>query len=972
MALLLCACCLLWLPVAATAELAPFAQNTDSATALFVVESPRHGAGQEFVADFPCIKGIKVFLQNTKADNGVTITVNSGSPVGQTTEIYSQQDFIATANTGWYTFEFEKIVEIPTGTLCSFVLQAEDKCVVFGTTEAKSTVCSGLNYDVAAYGNVWQRTCTTAFELIPDVNAAVPNAVIALIDAIPDPVTLNDKPQVEAAREAYNALVNTYRPQVTNINKLLQAEMEIARLEKNASNDAVNAIINAIKNIGPITDNSGAELEAINQQYIDLVNQYGMPIRTKVTNISNLWLAIRQYNAGSSTVVIGDVNGDTKIDAKDALLVLQFAVAKTALDADQRVAADVSDDKNIDAVDALQILKYAVGKQTAFTAKPPQRRPIEEVHPMYSKKNESLFKATYQSMLDRTHDNGYAQTSINGVYPGMFGRDSSIQIMAHVAAGDYDQAAKLIGFIVQYHNTYNVDYVLHIMAEEARPISAKEQPDATFFFLHAWYLYVTQAPQTDETRAFIESTLPRVRKFADYYLNDYYMKDNGLLLTPSLEHSRDGRYWKCFDLLTNTYASQALHELSLYFAQSDPENARRWGEWADSIAAGIHEHLTYEIDGLPFYAELIDEENGSKFYPGFSWVNLAPMGCDWYAADPELVENTYQLYMKYGACKYYGKYKMLDVCSTYNGKPLTRGNHVIGKGLAWEMLYCSKMGYEERLQELTDFIEANSVDMYRETWAYGGGGGDTANQEHASWMLYANLICFPKLKAFCGDEPVTGLRVGTYNIHILSDVSQDASVIAKDITDNGLDIVGLQEVDQNTVRTGRKDQIKELADALGWHYGYGKAIDLEGGAYGIALVSKYPIVSFETEQLPSGSEEQRVVCHAVVRVGARLVNVFNTHLTWTGLQSQQFAKIAELLDGLDNYIITGDFNCSDFSAFSVLGGQLVNNGTSTFITNAEDGAIDNIVVSNGYTIGTGQMVNTGHSDHKMLYVDITF
>ncbi len=365
---------------------------------------------------------------------------------------------------------------------------------------------------------------------------------------------------------------------------------------------------------------------------------------------------------------------------------------------------------------------------------------------MHSAKNEALYKATYGSMLDRTHENGYAQTSITGAYGGMFGRDSSIQIMAHVAAGDYDQARLIMQYILRYHQTYRLPYIIHVMDCDAPPASLKVQIDTTFFFLHAWYLFATQAPATDENKAFLAAYESQIKALADYYLTDEYQKENGLFLTPSLEHSREGRYWICYDLLTNTYASQALHEMSLYFAQTDPQSAARWGEAADRTAAGIHAHLTYEIDGKRFYAELIDHEHGDAFIPGFSWVNLAPMGCDWYAADPELLENTYQLYLQYGACTYYGKYYMLDVVNTYNGKPIEKGNHVIGKGLAWEMLYCKKTGKLDRLNELVDFVAEYSDEMYRETWWYGGGGSDTANQEHASWMLYAMTLCLPELK----------------------------------------------------------------------------------------------------------------------------------------------------------------------------------------------------------------------------------
>ena len=60
-----------------------------------------------------------------------------------------------------------------------------------------------------------------------------------------------------------------------------------------------------------------------------------------------------------------------------------------------------------------------------------------------TEKGQSLYDATYQTMLDRTHDNGYAQTSLTGAYSGMFVRDASIQVMAHIANGDY-AAAELV------------------------------------------------------------------------------------------------------------------------------------------------------------------------------------------------------------------------------------------------------------------------------------------------------------------------------------------------------------------------------------------------------------------------------------------------------------------------------------------------------------------------------------------------
>ncbi len=218
---------------------------------------------------------------------------------------------------------------------------------------------------------------------------------------------------------------------------------------------------------------------------------------------------------------------------------------------------------------------------------------------------------------------------------------------------------------------------------------------------------------------------------------------------------------------------------------------------------------------------------------------------------------------------------------------------------------------------------------------------------------------------------MNGLRVGTYNIHILADAAGGAAQIAEDISSAQLDVVGLQEVDRCTLRTGGADQAAAVADALGWEYGYSKAIDLQGGAYGHGLVSRYPILSYQTYLLPSQGEEQRVFSHSVILVGDRKVNVLNTHLSFTGRQDEQFTCLAEYVATLGDYIITGDFNCEQEEKFLALGGNLVNLTPTPLVTN-EDGAIDNIVVSKNYTIGQRCMVDTNHSDHRLLYAEILF
>ncbi len=65
-------------------------------------------------------------------------------------------------------------------------------------------------------------------------------------------------------------------------------------------------------------------------------------------------------------VVLGNLNEDQKIDAKDALIVLKIAVCKITPTDWQKVAANVNKDNSVNAKDALEILKKSVGKEACF------------------------------------------------------------------------------------------------------------------------------------------------------------------------------------------------------------------------------------------------------------------------------------------------------------------------------------------------------------------------------------------------------------------------------------------------------------------------------------------------------------------------------------------------------------------------------------------------------------------------------
>ncbi len=217
------------------------------------------------------------------------------------------------------------------------------------------------------------------------------------------------------------------------------------------------------------------------------------------------------------------------------------------------------------------------------------------------------------------------------------------------------------------------------------------------------------------------------------------------------------------------------------------------------------------------------------------------------------------------------------------------------------------------------------------------------------------------------------LRIGSYNLAAGREVNHVIRHLGTDIKNTDLDIVGVQEVDQFTARSGNIDTMKQLSKSSGLeHYAFFKAIDYQGGEYGIGILSKYPILETERYELPSADYEQRVLGRALIDVDGVQVNFFVTHLSYEALdiRTEQFAKVAEITATHIPYVLVGDFNTAEFNEFSVLSGtEMVNNHDHSIPTFPEsETAIDNIVFSSeAWTFAPPATLENGHSDHHMLY-----
>lgn len=127
-------------------------------------------------------------------------------------------------------------------------------------------------------------------------------------------------------------------------------------------------------------------------------------------------------------------------------------------------------------------------------------------------------------------------------------------------------------------------------------------------------------------------------------------------------------------------------------------------------------------------------------------------------------------------------------------------------------------------------------------------------------------------------EQAPKIRVASFNI--AAGKVSDMTAIAKAIRAMNVDVVALQEVDKLTARNGRVDQAAELAKLTGMQAVFGRAIDFDGGEYGLAFLSRYPLHDAVIYPLPSGQREQRIAFSAKVDVPEfpAPITLFNTHL----------------------------------------------------------------------------------------------
>jgi endonuclease/exonuclease/phosphatase family metal-dependent hydrolase len=195
-----------------------------------------------------------------------------------------------------------------------------------------------------------------------------------------------------------------------------------------------------------------------------------------------------------------------------------------------------------------------------------------------------------------------------------------------------------------------------------------------------------------------------------------------------------------------------------------------------------------------------------------------------------------------------------------------------------------------------------------------------------SWIVL--LVCFVLFASSALAAKKT-LRIMTYNIHVGvgMDKKLDLQRIADVIKKEKPDLVGLQEVDRGVKRTEGRDEIVELAGLTGMQYAFAHNLDYQGGQYGVAVLSRFPIKEIDHRKYENRREAER---RGMIRVevdigGGKMVNFVTTHLDYQFddgrlFETEQMLKF--LQDVKAPLIVVGDFNDEPTgSAYKLMSGE---------------------------------------------------
>ena len=385
-----------------------------------------------------------------------------------------------------------------------------------------------------------------------------------------------------------------------------------------------------------------------------------------------------------------------------------------------------------------------------------------------------IYRATYKSIISRMKPDGYFPESLTEAYPGEFPRTIGGLVSLFLETHDYDRAQLALSFVLETMKRNNLSKVPHVIGPYKKLSKGKfeqglditDQIDGRAFLVMAYARFCLVAKQKKLEDIYYDMMKKEMHSFLEqpyfYFSKGFEAKGidkvtfvfhpdrsvwstTGLkiVFNGALEHSREGRYWSAFDIMTQSVVGAAGEEtMKLAKKRGDKEFANFLSERISLLKVGIDRNMTRKVDGKKVYLEMrLPNGDFGREFTGMGWLCYAPIAAQWEALDRQVLRNTIdwlkqKLYIQDPLDK-----NIRFTTSEYDEK----GNisyEVIGKVLGWDIEYCRQEGQYDKILEWCDFLNKyhSDNDIYMEVIKLKDGEwekGDLGNGEQCTWWCWA-------------------------------------------------------------------------------------------------------------------------------------------------------------------------------------------------------------------------------------------
>lgn len=228
---------------------------------------------------------------------------------------------------------------------------------------------------------------------------------------------------------------------------------------------------------------------------------------------------------------------------------------------------------------------------------------------------------------------------------------------------------------------------------------------------------------------------------------------------------------------------------------------------------------------------------------------------------------------------------------------------------------------------------------------------------------------------------VASFNIGSSHKMHMHYSEENLHALAKVIAGCGADVICLQEVDKGARRSQGVDMAAFFSEQSEYPYVHFIRIRaFQGGEYGTAILSRYPITESGTFNYPVKICTQGTSAgYAVIEAEGQPLTVFNTHLSCENEEANTEALncyrnlLLAYRKGTDRELIAmGDFNTNPDRVETYIPEFP---GVNPWLHTYEEQSIDNILLSPGVRAENVRILDTTtnrESDHNMLLCEIEY